>query len=1033
MPSPHPRGKPSRLPAAGRATIHDIVPVPPNYLTQKRDYFHEVNVQPYTQLAYNNVYRKLYAPSEIPTGPSDQGLACVQQSGGDIAFNGVQISTDSRYLVTYKSFVVLVYNMVNTQKVLSFTVPSTITACLIHPTEPNLVYISTRSGHLGLWNFLNGTRVASWNIRFRAIKLLQSASAPDAMFTWTMDFDKPYTIGPQWVPTSHQLIRLTFSTDLQQPPAQHLVYRSTGLLNVALSPSGRFLGAAEGAYLLLWDTHQLDFAPYGVAPRSRLNVKSLISCIAFHPAEAAVAVGMANGQILVYYVLGNLGQRHPVRSLYHWHSVEVQSLVFTPDGSYMCSSGMEGVVVSWQMDTRLKDFLPRLGAPARHIVMAPNQREIVLVLANGSVHILPTLQADARSSIRFTRLHEGMVQSARFSSLTSGLVVHPPTQNLAYGTLFSSIQLYDSFADQACGEIILCDTSRVTKDPTTNSQRIQVQHMAFSTDGSWVVVNERRGNDENLLFWQYSSATQEYQGPNTCVVAPHRGEMLSIAVQPTESDGSNVAAKSPLVVTTGRDNVFKIWQQQTRRKVVSKNNHDGPVSQGAKATVESQYWDCRTTMSYRDYDIGTAAFSDDGSVLAVVFYSMITLWDPFTAVRQQVLMSVPTSMPLQSAHFAGPTPYMVAISKCQVTVWNLLTNSIWWTSRVNVVKVAYHPDAAVFAVLVKRTVRNTTGSVLALHIYHASSPVPIAVRTVTAGHYILGMAFVTRKLVDPTPAGIAQSQRMFTSADLRHDPRVLLGDKAVDCQTLAQSSLVTMLASGQLVTYVYDTPDHHNDDPVAYHPSVRPISEAAANASTQEGASALDRANVFYDDAHPNLIHGRTKSLFSSLYGALRKPQASQATLGTNAVLPHFSTKHHAALQANLQRLSLLETPSHLLPGIHDLYKTLTTTTLRTIDQVSTWQLRDKASQETTKALPLEDQASSESQRAVTALPSQIRAGRYAWAPPSPDPSSENSHALAAALQETQLSDGRSNASVASSITKPSASLVAYFQSQLKL
>ncbi|KAJ1978700.1 NET1-associated nuclear protein 1 [Dimargaris verticillata] len=1029
MPSPYPRGKPSRPPAAGRATIHDIVPVPPNFLTQKRDYFHEVNVQPYTQLVYNNFYHKLYAPSENPPGPSDQGLACVQQSGGDIAFNGVQVSTDSRYLVTYKSFIVLVYNVVNAQKVLSFTVPSTITACLIHPTEPNLVYISTRSGHLGLWNFLNGTRLASWNIGFRATKLLQSASAPDTIFAWTMDFDKPYTIGPQWVPTSHRLIRLTFSTESQQPPVQHLVHRSAGLLNVALSPSGRFLGAAEGTFLLLWDTHQLDFAPNGVAPHSRLNTKALISCIAFHPAEGAVAVGMQNGQILVYYVLGNLGQRRPVRSLYHWHSVEVQSLAFTADGSYMCSCGMEGVVVSWQMDTRLKDFLPRLGAPARHIVMAPNQREIVLVLANGSVHILPTLQADARSTIRFTRLHEGMVQSARFSSLSSGLVVHPLTQNLAYGTLFSSIQLYDSFADQACGEIILCDTSRATKDPTTSSQRIQVQHIAFSTDGSWVVINERRGSDENLLFWQYNSATNKYQGPNTCVVAPHRGEMRSMAVQPTESDRSS-EAKAPLVVTTGQDNLFKIWHHQTRRKVVSKNNHNGPASQGAKVTVESQYWDCRTAMSYRDYDISTAAFSSDGSVLAVVFYSMITLWDPFTAVRQQVLMSVPTSMPLQSAHFAGPTPYVVAISKCQVTVWNLLTNSIWWTSRVNVVKVAYHPDAAVFAVLVKRTVRNTTGSVLALHIYHASSPVPIAVRTVMASHYILGMAFVTRKLVDPSPAGIAQSQRMFTSTDLRHDPRVLLGDEAVDRQTLAQSSLVTMLASGQLVTYVYDTPDQ-SDDPVAYHPSVRPITEEAASASTQESASALGRTNVFYDDAHPNLFHGRAKSLFSSLYGALRKPQASQARSGANAILPHFSTKHHAALQANLQRLSLLETPSHLLPGVHDLYKTLATTTLQTIDEVSALQSRDQTSQMATEAMQLEDSALG-SQRTVTAMPLQTRSGRYPWVPPSTEASTDSTRALTAVLQESQVSDGRGNASVAS-LTKPSASLVAYFQSQLKL
>jgi NET1-associated nuclear protein 1 (U3 small nucleolar RNA-associated protein 17) len=49
-------------------------------------------------------------------------------------------------------------------------------------------------------------------------------------------------------------------------------------------------------------------------------------------------------------------------SALHWHAFGVRCLAFSPDGAYLLSGGEEAVLVSWQLDTGERDFLPRMGS-----------------------------------------------------------------------------------------------------------------------------------------------------------------------------------------------------------------------------------------------------------------------------------------------------------------------------------------------------------------------------------------------------------------------------------------------------------------------------------------------------------------------------------------------------------------------------------------------------------------------------------------------------------------------------------------------
>ena len=45
----------------------------------------------------------------------------------------------------------------------------------------------------------------------------------------------------------------------------------------------------------------------------------------------------------------------------HWHAHRVRSLAFSADGTTLLSGGDEAVLVMWQLGTRNRSFLPRLG------------------------------------------------------------------------------------------------------------------------------------------------------------------------------------------------------------------------------------------------------------------------------------------------------------------------------------------------------------------------------------------------------------------------------------------------------------------------------------------------------------------------------------------------------------------------------------------------------------------------------------------------------------------------------------------------
>ncbi|KAF9920729.1 WD repeat-containing protein 75, partial [Modicella reniformis] len=79
-----------------------------------------------------------------------------------------------------------------------------------------------------------------------------------------------------------------------------------------------------------------------------------------------------------------------------------------------------------------------------------------------------------------------------------------------------------------------------------------------------------------------------------------------------------------------------------------------------------------------------ASFATDGSLLAVAYGQIITLWNPYLNTLQGVLTQPPENRSIKHMVFIQNSPFLVAATKDHLYSWNLLTCSVWWSYQIKV-------------------------------------------------------------------------------------------------------------------------------------------------------------------------------------------------------------------------------------------------------------------------------------------------------------------------------------------------------------
>ncbi|XP_070565659.1 WD repeat-containing protein 75-like [Ptychodera flava] len=411
------------------------------------------------------------------------------------------------------------------------------------------------------------------------------------------------------------------------------------------------------------------------------------TCVACHPTEYCIATGDAVGHLTLWRNFhGSLKSLSKNKN--HWHALKLEDVCFTAEGSYIFTVGHECTVVQWQYSTNSRDFLPRLGAPIHQVSCSPDNTFIATSHKDNAIHLL--------SNRSVVQTFQGLTRafSQQLKTIPTGLTLDPRTKAVVMNGKPGHLQFYAMHNDKQLFNLdIVCQNYITPMKLDKPIIHTEVENAAFDCHGDWLATVERRDDgvtsmEMRLKFWQWDAERQSFI-LNTCVELPHQAKVTDLCMRPP----NNKLETSPMAATTSLDKKFKIWT----------------LVDDSDIYRENECWNCQSVGFYHDLPAVKAAFSTDGSLLAVAFQQIITLWDPDLNDLKMVLSPLPINQAIiRQMHFGNgaSSQYLVVTSDNLLAVWNLLTCSVFWTVDVgaDIVSLVKDPSTDYFAAITKTKV-----------------------------------------------------------------------------------------------------------------------------------------------------------------------------------------------------------------------------------------------------------------------------------------------------------------------------------------
>ncbi|KAJ8969719.1 hypothetical protein NQ317_006108 [Molorchus minor] len=381
-------------------------------------------------------------------------------------------------------------------------------------------------------------------------------------------------------------------------------------------------------------------------PRHKMHGSRTFTCIACHPSEELVLTGDNTGRVLVWQ---NIFNRNRTWAVYHWHTLPVRTVCFSTAGSHFYSGGEECVLVKWNLDN-IHDKI------------------------DNALRIFD-------SRLYQTTLIQHLVLGKQYDS---GILYDPRTKALVMNGNEGQVQFYSPSNMSLLYNVDIVGQNKITNERDCTIQNTEIRKTAISKNGSWLATVEERPDQEyhselRLKFWKFNSEKQTFE-LNTSVEYPHEKSVNSLLFQPTVGDDLHC-------VTVGDDKKFKIWQ----------------LSEITTVNKKDMAWKCYGVGFFRNLPCLGISFSGDGSLMAIGFDEILTVWMPDTCQLKCSLIHPYHKEKLRHIQFGNSNQchLLVAAGENQLSVWNLLTLCMIWTVPVNVTQLVADPLSTYMAVLTR--------------------------------------------------------------------------------------------------------------------------------------------------------------------------------------------------------------------------------------------------------------------------------------------------------------------------------------------
>uniref|UniRef100_A0A8C2XMB2 WD repeat domain 75 n=1 Tax=Cyclopterus lumpus TaxID=8103 RepID=A0A8C2XMB2_CYCLU len=263
-----------------------------------------------------------------------------------------------------------------------------------------------------------------------------------------------------------------------------------------------------------------------------------------------------------------------------------------------------------------------------------------------------------QSCVKVSAVIQGLVNG---ESVRTDLMVDPRSKSLVLNGKPGHLQFYSLQRDKLLYNLDIVQQEYIHE---LGLQQFEVVKVAFDAPGNWMAtVEERKPKaaepEINLKLWAFDEQTQSFV-LNTTVSAPHEAQITSMCFSQA-ADG-----QTSMLVSASEDGHFKAWQ-------LPRSAYEGPS------------WSCDFVGDYRGLAPQCCCFSADGSLLAVSFQEVVTVWSPASWELLTTLSQPPKAIRDLCFGRLGCSKYLMGTTASNLLCcWNLLTCSLEWSTSMDV-------------------------------------------------------------------------------------------------------------------------------------------------------------------------------------------------------------------------------------------------------------------------------------------------------------------------------------------------------------
>lgn len=575
---------------------------------------------------------------------------------------------------------------------------SEITQILINPLKSdNQIICCSVDGSLNIWDWTTGEQIRVFRTKHAMhsmiVKNFDASTGSLELLTVSLrlkgplgcnlpDHRKLFNYFGQKMTSLIEHVKLDFSTgafSIRQ------VLKARGLTRLALNPTGDefvFSSRDEICFCRLE-----DFKVYRTLKHS-----SVITRLQYHPNEPCLVLSDRQGRIVMWYCLKKNDSSYPQRTL-HWHANEVTDLTFSSGGRYLLSGGEEAVLVLWQIESGLRQYLPRLGAPIHFVTVSADDRWVAVSTSDNVIHLVSLTGGSTLNvfkSILGCKPLETKSHICKTSASSSGLILpgNPGT-----------LQVYNPIKDSVEGVIEVAPQNRPTGFVKKNRKVLEIVRTAVSACGKWMVTLEQRNSRKvqktiltaRLKFWGLQNNNWTLL---SSIERPHGNLVTDLCIW---KDLSGI----PYAASSSCDGTFKLW----------------------KINLQHGIWTCYHVGSYHDIPATSLSFDSSRNLLAVTYGASVTIWRLEDVCLIDVLMTTQTAQ-LSEARFIADGSVVACCPESGTFVFNRINDKLTlsWHSPVSPkAPLAIHPSKAQFAMIVDAP----SGEHQGVLTYESTAPIPI--------------------------------------------------------------------------------------------------------------------------------------------------------------------------------------------------------------------------------------------------------------------------------------------------------------------